>query len=75
MISLRGGGTLAYDEAFLGNEEADALFDRLRAETPWKQEAGRGRPFPRCTPPAASGYIQGRRLGHQGGHRWSRTPR
>jgi len=50
MISLRDGGTLAYDEAFFGNEEADALFDRLPAETPWKQEAGRGRRGPpvRC---------------------------
>jgi alkylated DNA repair dioxygenase AlkB len=49
LIPLRDGGTLLYDESFLDQEAADALFDCLRRETPWKQEVGRGRPFPRLT--------------------------
>jgi alkylated DNA repair dioxygenase AlkB len=48
-IDLRDGGTLYYDEAFFPKNEADALFERLLADTPWKQEAGRGRAFPRLT--------------------------
>jgi alkylated DNA repair dioxygenase AlkB len=49
MTALRDGGTLVYDAAFLGCDEADALFDTLRRDTAWKQEVGRGRPFPRLT--------------------------
>jgi alkylated DNA repair dioxygenase AlkB len=48
-IVLRDGGTLLYDEHFFGGPEADALFDVLRHQTAWKQEVGRGRPFPRLT--------------------------
>ncbi len=47
--ALRDGGTLWYDAAFLPPAEADALFEALLAETAWKQEVGRGRPFPRLT--------------------------
>src|ERR1700730_15787415 len=47
--NIRDGGTLYHDEAFLGAKEADALFAVLRSTTDWKQEAGRGRPFPRLT--------------------------
>lgn len=39
--------TLEYDEAFLTAAEADALFAYLRGTVAWKQEIGRGRPFPR----------------------------
>jgi alkylated DNA repair dioxygenase AlkB len=46
---IRDGGTLYYDEAFFAKPEADALFQTLRSATPWKQEVGRGRPFPRLT--------------------------
>jgi alkylated DNA repair dioxygenase AlkB len=42
-------GTLAYDPAFYTKEEADNLFERLRADTPWQQEKGRFGPFPRLT--------------------------
>jgi alkylated DNA repair dioxygenase AlkB len=49
LISLRDGGTLLYDESFFSRAVADALFERLREETPWKQEVSRGRPFPRLT--------------------------
>jgi alkylated DNA repair dioxygenase AlkB len=48
-LTLRDGGTLAYDPSFFNPEDADALFAVLRTSTPWKQEAGRGRPFPRLT--------------------------
>ncbi len=48
-IPLRDGGTLYYDETFFPRAEADALFERLRRDVPWRQEAGRGRPFPRLT--------------------------
>jgi alkylated DNA repair dioxygenase AlkB len=47
--ALADGGTLLYDAAFFGRDEADALFDTLCRETAWKQEVGRGRPFPRLT--------------------------
>jgi alkylated DNA repair dioxygenase AlkB len=46
---LRDGGTLFYDASFLDRTLADTLFERLLRETPWKQEVGRGRPFPRLT--------------------------
>jgi alkylated DNA repair dioxygenase AlkB len=49
MTALRDGGMLLYDAAFIGRDEADALFDVLCLETAWKQEAGRGRPFPRLS--------------------------
>ena len=48
-IPLQGGGTLFYDKAFFLAAEADALFATLLRETAWKQEMGRGRPFPRLT--------------------------
>src|SRR5713226_7923845 len=48
-IEIRDGGTLDYHEAFYAKSEADALFDQLRAETPWQQERGRTGPFPRLT--------------------------
>src|SRR5436190_7745713 len=48
-IALRDGGVLLYDAAFFPKDEADALLHALRQETPWKQEVGRGRPFPRLT--------------------------
>jgi hypothetical protein len=47
-LDLRDGGTLFYDAAFF-YPDADALFTLLRDQTPWKQEVGRGRPFPRLT--------------------------
>ena len=46
---LAGGGTLIYEPAFFPANEAASLFDTLRREAPWKQEVGRGRPFPRLT--------------------------
>ena len=46
---LRDGGTLLYDAAFFPPAEADALYATLLRETAWKQEVGRGRPFPRLT--------------------------
>src|SRR5207249_4775485 len=46
---LRDGGILAYDATFFSAAEADRLFDTLLRETAWKQEMGRGRPFPRLT--------------------------
>jgi alkylated DNA repair dioxygenase AlkB len=46
---LRDGGTLYYDAAFWSKADADALLAALRRDVPWKQEAGRGRPFPRLT--------------------------
>ncbi len=42
-------GTLLYDETFYVLAEADALFERLRSETPWQQERSRMGPFPRLT--------------------------
>jgi alkylated DNA repair dioxygenase AlkB len=47
--ALRDGGTLFYAAAFFPRDEADALFALLCRETAWKQEVGRGRPFPRLT--------------------------
>src|SRR5262249_31374017 len=47
--ALRDGGTLLYDAAFFDPTEADELFATLERETAWKQEVGRGRPFPRLT--------------------------
>jgi alkylated DNA repair dioxygenase AlkB len=46
---IRDGGTIFYDESFYRIEEADALFDELRTQTPWKQEQSRFGPFPRLT--------------------------
>jgi alkylated DNA repair dioxygenase AlkB len=46
---LRDGGTLLYAPAFFPTKEAAALFRALRDGTAWKQEVGRGRPFPRLT--------------------------
>jgi alkylated DNA repair dioxygenase AlkB len=48
-LPLRDGGTLLYDESFLDPKAADTLFAELRSATPWKQEVGRGHPFPRLT--------------------------
>jgi alkylated DNA repair dioxygenase AlkB len=47
--ALCDGGMLLYNPAFFGPTEADALFTVLCRETAWKQEVGRGRPFPRLT--------------------------
>ncbi len=46
---IRDGGTLEYLEAFYASTDADTLFDRLRAATPWQQERSRLGPFPRLT--------------------------
>jgi alkylated DNA repair dioxygenase AlkB len=48
-IDIRDGGTIHYDETFHAKDDADRLFERLRKETPWKQERGRMGPFPRLT--------------------------
>lgn len=48
-IDIADGGTLDYDEAFYAKDAADALFERLRADTPWQQERSRMGPFPRLT--------------------------
>jgi alkylated DNA repair dioxygenase AlkB len=48
-IDIRDGGTLEYLEAFYAQAEADALFEKLRADTPWQQERSRMGPFPRLT--------------------------
>jgi alkylated DNA repair dioxygenase AlkB len=45
--TIRDGGTLSYDPAFFEAQVADALFDRLLRNTPWREEVGRGRPLPR----------------------------
>lgn len=47
--TIRDGGTLAYDPAFYGTDDADAFFERLRSDTPWAQERSRFGPFPRLT--------------------------
>lgn len=39
-LTLADGGTLAIAEDFLGGEEADNFFTRLRADTPWQQKPG-----------------------------------
>ena len=46
-IEIRDGGTLDYDVSFFTKDEADALFERIRTQTPWKQEQSRFGPFPR----------------------------
>lgn len=48
-IGILDGGTIFYDENFYRKAEADALFEELRAETPWQQEHSRFGPFPRLT--------------------------
>ena len=48
-IDILNGGTIFYDESFYRKVEADALFEELRTETPWKQEHSRFGPFPRLT--------------------------
>src|SRR5579883_2861937 len=47
--NIRDGGTITYDETFYSREAADTLFAWLRKNVAWKQEVGRGRPFPRLT--------------------------
>jgi alkylated DNA repair dioxygenase AlkB len=49
LTSIRDGGTLLYDPAFLPPTDADRLFALLREAVPWRQEVTRGRPFPRLT--------------------------
>jgi len=48
-IDILDGGTIFYHEAFYAKEKADALCERIRAETPWAQERSRMGPFPRLT--------------------------
>jgi alkylated DNA repair dioxygenase AlkB len=48
-IDIQDGGTLDYDTAFYTREEADVLFEQIRAATPWQQERSRLGPFPRLT--------------------------
>lgn len=48
-IDILDGGTLEYHESFYSKEEADTLYEALRADTPWKQERSRMGPFPRLT--------------------------
>jgi alkylated DNA repair dioxygenase AlkB len=48
-IDILDGGTAFYDEAFYGSDQADALFEQLRMQTPWAQERSRFGPFPRLT--------------------------
>src|SRR5271163_3574673 len=48
-IALADGATLLFEESFLNPEEAGAFFRQLRDRTTWRQEVGRGRPFPRLT--------------------------
>jgi alkylated DNA repair dioxygenase AlkB len=48
-ITLRDGGLLRYDAAFLPPAEADTLFAHLRDTVPWKQEGRPPRMFPRLT--------------------------
>ena len=48
-LTLQDGGTLFYDAAFFGRSQADSFFAALLRETAWKQEVGRGWPFPRLT--------------------------
>ena len=40
-IDILDGGTIFYDETFYARENADALFEQLRSETPWTQEQDR----------------------------------
>lgn len=71
---LRDGGTLLYDGAFFPCAEADALYETLLRETAWKQEVGRGRPFPRLTAWYADAGLEYRYSGvtHVGGG-WTPT--
>ena len=48
-IDILDGGTIFYHAAFYAKEKADALCERIRAETPWAQERSRMGPFPRLT--------------------------
>jgi alkylated DNA repair dioxygenase AlkB len=48
-LDIRDGGTLDYLDAFYGQAEADALFEKICVETPWQQERSRMGPFPRLT--------------------------
>jgi alkylated DNA repair dioxygenase AlkB len=48
-IDIRDGGTLYYDDAFYDQASADAFFNAIKTETPWRQEHGRFGPFPRLT--------------------------
>jgi alkylated DNA repair dioxygenase AlkB len=48
-IDILDGGTIFYHEAFYAKAKADALWKRIRAETPWTQERSRMGPFPRLT--------------------------
>src|ERR1043166_1815471 len=48
-LPLQGGAPFFYAAAFSGRSQADSLFEALQRETAWKQEVGRGRPFPRLT--------------------------
>src|SRR5271167_781173 len=49
LIDILDGGTIFYHQNFYAQEKAGALFERIRAETPWTQERGRMGPFPRLT--------------------------
>ena len=48
-FDIADGGTLDYTDAFYERDQANAFFEGLRTETPWKQERGRFGPFPRLT--------------------------
>ncbi len=48
-LELADGGTVLVDEGFLERAAAERLFAQLLTQTPWQQEVGRGRPFPRLT--------------------------
>ncbi len=48
-FQIREGGIIHYDPVFFDAAKADILFERIRAETPWRQEHGRFGPFPRLT--------------------------
>jgi alkylated DNA repair dioxygenase AlkB len=50
LTHLANGGTILYDEHFLGRREADELFEILRKDVPWRQEkTAWGNVFPRLT--------------------------
>ena len=57
-LELRDGGSVFYEEAFLDRAAADELCALLRRNTPWQQEIGRGRPFPRLTAYYADPGVQ-----------------
>jgi alkylated DNA repair dioxygenase AlkB len=49
-IEVADGGTISFNPAFLGKEEADRLLEVLRKVVPWKQEkTSWGNAFPRLT--------------------------